>query len=127
MKNKLKISFSNKREVRMGSPYMMADLHLEGLDIEIPNVCWQDKFAISKDKKLVALVSFELSSNEPGFVIYLINTDKKVITKTDRNFGLINEISIDEKKIRINKFLFDKTKSKVGELCLNVDEEYDIK
>ena len=123
MESRLKISFSNRQEIRMGSPYMMADLHLEGLDFEIPNACWQDKFATSKDRKFIALISFDLSDNEPGFEIYIIDTDKKTITKTERMFGLVNKISIDEGKIKFNKFLFDKTKSKTGELCCNIDEE----
>ncbi len=126
MENKLKISFSNRREIRMGSPYMMADLHVEGLDIVIPKACWQDKFAISKDRNFIALISFELSDNEPGFEIYIINTNKKTITKTKRIFGLINNISIIDKKIKFNKFLYNKTKSKKGELCCNIDDELDI-
>jgi hypothetical protein len=126
MDNKLKISFSNSREIRIGAPYMMADLNVEGLDIEIPNACWQDKFAISKDKKIIALVSFDLSDNEPGFEVYIIDTDKKTTTKTKRIFGLLNKISIDDRKIKFNKFLYDKTKSKTGELCCNIDEELEI-
>lgn len=110
----------------MGSPYMMADLHLEGLDLEMPNACWQDKFAISKDRKFIALICFDLSDNEPGFQIYIIDTFKKTITKTERMFGLVNKISIDDKKIKFNKFLFDKTKSKTGELCCNIDDELEI-
>ncbi|HEV7350785.1 hypothetical protein [Telluribacter sp.] len=105
---------------------MMADLQLVGLDLVIPNGCWQDKFAISKDKKFIALISFDLSDNEPGFEIYIINTDKKTIAKTKRIFGLVNNISIIDRKIKFNKFLYDKTKSKTGELCCNIDDELDI-
>ncbi len=47
----------------MDSPYTMADLQLEGLDIEISNGCWQDKFAISKDKEFITLISFDFSDN----------------------------------------------------------------
>ena len=126
MENKLKISFSNRREIRMGSPYMMADLHLIGLNIEIPNASWQDKFAISNDEKFISLIGFNLSDNEPGFELYIIDTDKKTITKTKRIFGLVNNISIDGRKIKFNKFLYDKTKSQAGELCCNIDDELDI-
>lgn len=126
MENKLKVIFSNRREIRMDSPYMRADLKIEGLDIVIPNACWQDKFAISEDKKFMALVSFDLSDNEPGFEIYIIDTDNKTITKTKRIFGLVNNICIVDRKIKFNKFLYDKTKSKTGELCCNIDDELDI-
>lgn len=126
MKNKLKVIFSNRREIRMGSPYMRADLKIEGLDIVIPDACWQDKFAISVNKKFMALVSFDLSYNKPGFKIYIIDTDNKTITKTKRIFGLVNNISIVDRKIKIDKFLYDKTKSKSGELCCNIDDELDI-
>ena len=110
----------------MGSPYMLAQLHLIGLDIEIPNATWQDKFAVSEDEKFIALIGFDFKDNEPGFEIFIINTDKKSITKTNRIFGLINKISIEGRKIKFNKFLFDKTKSKAGELCCNIDDELDI-
>lgn len=126
MENEVKINFSNRNEIRMGSPYMSADLHLDGLDIEIPKACWQDKFAISEDKKFVALIGFDFMDNEPGFEIFIINTDKKTITKTNRIFGLVNKISIDGRKIKFNKFLYDKTKSKAGELCCNIDDEVGI-
>jgi hypothetical protein len=126
MENKLKISFSHRREIRMGSPYMSADLHLEGLDFEIANACWQDKFAISKDEKFLALVSFELKDNKPGFEIHIIDTDRKTVTKTKRISGLVNEIMIEDRKIKFNRFLYDKSKSKAGELCCNIDDELDI-
>jgi hypothetical protein len=126
MENNLQVTFSNRQEIRMGSPYMRADLKIEGIDIAIPNASWQDKFAISKDNKFIALVSFDLAGNEPAFKIYIIDTDKKTIRKTKRIFGLVNNISIVERKIKFNKFLYDKTKSKTGELCCNIDEEIDI-
>ena len=110
----------------MGSPYMMADLNLEGIDIEIPNACWQDKFAMSKDRKYIALISFDLAKNQPGFEIYIIDTDRKKITKTKRILGLVNKIRIEDRKIKFNKFIYDKTKSKSGELCCNINEELEI-
>ena len=126
METKIKISFSDRREIRMGSPYMRADLKVEGLDLIIPKACWQDKFAISKDKKFIALVSFDLSENEPAFEIYIIDKDKNTITKTKRIFGLLNKIRIVDRKIMFNKFIYDKRKSKTGELCCNFDDELDI-
>lgn len=126
MDNQVKLSFSNREEIRMGSPYMSADLHLEGLDIKVPNACWQDKFAISKDNKFIVLISFDFSNNEPGFRICIIDTDRKAITHTKRMFGLVNEISIDNRKILLNKFIYDKAKSKTSELCCNVNDEIDI-
>jgi hypothetical protein len=126
MESNIKIIFSNRREIRMGSPYMIADLNLVGLQMELPQACWQDKFAISNDNKHIALISFNLSGNEPGFEIYIIDTDKKTITKTERISGLVNRISIINRKIKYNKFLFNKSKSKANELCCNIDEEFDI-
>lgn len=110
----------------MGSPYMMADLKLEGVNVKIPKTSWQDKFAISENKKFIVLIRFELTDNEPGFVFYIINTEKEKVKKTQRIFGLINSVGIENQKIKFNKFLYDKTKSKKGELCCNIDEELEI-
>lgn len=126
MLKKIKIKFINRHEIRMGSPYMMADIQIEGLDIEIPNASWQDKYAISKDNKIIILIGFDIAENEPGFELYIIDREKKTVTKTKRALGLINKIRVEGKIIKLNKFIFDRTKTKTGELCCNVDDELEI-
>jgi hypothetical protein len=46
--------------------------------------------------------------------------------ESPRIFGLPTSISIQDGKIKINKFLYDKDKSRTGNLCCNFDEEFDI-
>lgn len=119
MDKQIFVSFSNKQEIRHGSPYMMAELHITGIELDLPNNEWQDKYAISNDEKWLVLVNFDLSDNTPGFVFYIINLKSKKIKITERYFGLLNNVSIKEGKITYDKFLYDKGKSQAGNLCCN--------
>lgn len=119
MDKRIFVSFSNKQEIRHGSPYMMAELHITGIELNLPNNEWQDKFAISNDEKWLVLVNFDLSDNTPGFVFYIIDLDSKQITTTERYFGLLNDVAVKEGRIIYDKFLYDKDKSQVGKLCCN--------
>jgi len=123
----LKILFSNKHEIRMGSPYFIAELTIEGIDIEIPKANWQDKFAISADRKFIILVGFDLAKNEPGFRFHIVDVENKKVVKTKRFRGLVNKMSVKDRKIKFNKFLYSKSESiKNGELCCNTDDEFEI-
>lgn len=126
LKSNLKIKFSNKQEIRMGSPYFIADINLDGIEVKLPKAEWQNKYAISKDKKSIVLIGFDFTNNEPGFKLYIIDVESKKITKSKRILGLINNISLEDKIIKFNKFLYDKSKSKTGELCYHIDEEFEI-
>lgn len=74
MPNKIKVKFSNRNEIRMGSPYMAADVQIEGLEIDLPTrVTFEDKYAISRDKSLLILVGFDLEKNDIDKVSRVIN------------------------------------------------------
>ena len=114
-------------EIRMGSPYKTCELKLTGTDLKLPKNGWSDKFAWTKDSKVLALIQWDFENNEPGFQFYIIDTLTDKLTKSERIIGLVNSIKINNDKILYNKFLLDREKSENGKLCCNTDEEYDIK
>jgi len=127
VKKKIKVEFENLQEVRMGSPYMIAELKITGLDVDLPKFDWQDKYAMSEDNKRLILVQFDLTGNEPGFIFYIVNTESKKIRKTNRIEGQLNSLEIENNNtIKYNKFLYDKTKSISDNLCCNIDEKIKI-
>jgi len=114
-------------EIRMGSPYKTCELKLTGTDLKLPKNGWSDKFAWTKDSKVLALIQWDFENNEPGFHFYIIDPQTDKLTKSERIMGLVNSIKINNNKILYNKFLLDREKSENGKLCCNTDEEYDIK
>lgn len=110
----------------MGSPYNSCELDFTGTTLNLPKNNWQDKFAWSSDNKYLTLIQWDFDDNEPGFHFYIIDTETDTLTMTERIMGLVNNIKIKNEKIIYKKFLHNKEKSKPGELCCYVDEEYEI-
>ena len=111
----------------MGSPYNYC--HIELIDyraLEIPKGGWQDKYAWSSDYKKLVLIQWDFENGEPGFHFFIIDTEINQIKEGQRIPGLVNKIEIENEKIKINKYLYDKEKSEPGNLCCNIDEEYDL-
>ncbi|HEY4617670.1 MAG TPA: hypothetical protein VIH09_05700 [Flavobacterium sp.] len=123
MEGKIKITFKNRNEITMGSPYNLAEIEISGIELNLPKFSWQDKYAISKNKKFITLVYFDFVENEPGFKIYIIDLEKGKSKSSKRLIGLLNKIEIENDTIKLNKFLYSKTKSEYGKLCCNFDEE----
>ncbi|WP_146373289.1 hypothetical protein [Symmachiella macrocystis] len=60
----------------MGSPYQWADLTLKGSWVpELPDFTWQDIHSKSDNGRYLAVVAWDISDNNPGFRIVVI--DKK--------------------------------------------------
>ena len=114
-------------EVRMGSPYNSCEIQLIGSDkVQIPKHEWQDKYAWSDDSRKLVLIKWSFEKNEPGFQFFIIDTTTGATTESARIFGLPNSLAIKGTKIKYNKFLLDRGKSKPDKLCCNTDEEYDL-
>jgi hypothetical protein len=112
-------------EIHMASPYHTCEIELVGFDkIQLPRYGWQDKYAWSADNSNLVLVKWDFTDNEPGFRFFVIDTAAGSIRESERIFGLINDMAIEGNKIKYNKFLLDRQKSRPGNLCCNTDEEY---
>jgi hypothetical protein len=113
-------------EIRMGSPYNSCELDFSGTTLDLPKNNWQDKYAWADNNKYLTLIQWNLDDNEPGFHFYIINTETDTLTKSERIMGLVNDLKIKDDKIIYNKFLHNREKSKSGNLCCHVEEDYEI-
>ena len=123
------VNIINQGEIRMGSPYKNCEIELQDFDkIKLPAKSgWQDKYCWSDDSKKLVLIKWDFENNEPGFHFFIIDTATGNADESERIFGLVNDLVIHENKIRYNKFLLDRSKSRGGYLCCNTDEEYQFK
>jgi hypothetical protein len=128
MPSPFQICISNISEIRMGSPYSFCEIELIGYNkLNLPKRnAWQDKYAWNSDYSKLVLIKFDLENNDAGFRLFIINVKTGEATESKRYFGLINNISIFDEKVIINKFLYDKQKSEPGNLCCEINEEHDI-
>ena len=99
-------SFINRREIRMGSPHNICEINIKpDKYIELPNYDWQDIGGISKDKKFVCFVAWDIQDNNPGFRLIYINIKSKIIKESVRKDGICENIQIDGNIVtyKINK------------------------
>jgi hypothetical protein len=127
MKMPFEIKITDVGEVRMGSPYNSCYIELVGFHkLKISSHGWQDKFAWSEDSEKLVLIKWNFENNQPGFHIFSIETETGKTKESERIIGLPNSFSILDNKVKLNKFLYNKEKSKTGNLCCNIDEEYEL-
>jgi hypothetical protein len=89
----MKVRFTNPQEIRMGSPYHVADLILDGpWKPDLPDEEWQDLTAQSADGRYVGLVAWDIRNNTPGFKVYTIDTLSKTVAQTDRIAGCCQQL-----------------------------------
>jgi len=89
MKNTLRVTFKNIREIRMGSPYNVCDASFTGNWIPpLSTNDWQNIKAVSPDKQKMALVLWNTAGNYPGFHIVRIDVKNKKYHKTKRIYGI---------------------------------------
>jgi len=110
MDRPFQINITNVYEIHMGSPYNDCEIELVGFNkAKLPRVGWQDKYAWSSDSTNLVLIKWNNEKNKPSF-----------------NLILINKISLNEYRVKFNKFLYDKEGSSSGNLCCTIDEEYNF-
>jgi hypothetical protein len=127
MQRPFQVNITNISEVRMGSPYSTCEIELIGFDkVSIAKNGWQDKYAWSRDSSKLVLIKLDFENNIPAFHFFIINVDTGETKESNKYFGLVNEISIEDNTIVINKFIYDKLKSKPGKVCCEVDEKFEI-
>ncbi|QDT66388.1 hypothetical protein V22_36550 [Calycomorphotria hydatis] len=92
----MKVEFINCQEVRMGSPYKICDLKLEGKWVPVlPDEDWQDVICISPCSRFVGLVAWDTQKNEPGFIVYTIDIREQKYSVCDRMSGCCSDLTWD--------------------------------
>ena len=86
--------FSCVSEIRMGSPYRLAEMELQGNWIpELPKTGWQDLFAESVNGRYLGLVAWMTENNEPGFKLVVIDKREQVVRESQRIPGCCQSLS----------------------------------
>jgi hypothetical protein len=122
------IKVSNASEIRMGSPYNTCSIELIGFNkVELPKNGWQDKYAWNEKSDHLVLIKWSFENNNPGYALYLINISEGKIQQSPRFQGLLNDVMLNGKKAKINKFVYNNAPPVDGKLCCNVEEDYEFK
>lgn len=99
--------FTNCCEVRMGSPFNRCDMTLEGpWAPELPEGDWQDLWAHDPRGRLVALVAWDTTNNEPGFRVLTIDTRTRTVARSERFSGCCRSIAWDGVGFRLDIYGF---------------------
>ncbi|WP_145308700.1 hypothetical protein [Gimesia fumaroli] len=105
MKQRLRIRFKNRQELRQGSLWNRCDLQMSGEWIPALSLGnWQDLKAVSPDQRYVALVQWNTKENQPGFHVVRIDTHARTYHKTKRIAGLCREL-----KWQQDRFVWEKS------------------
>lgn len=99
MNKKFKVYFTEKNEIRMGSPFNHCKIVTEGFLIsEIGSSGFQDILSWSPEMKYLALVKWEIGiENKPGFKIFILDpTLGKIVHITDRIEGICQSIEFSD-------------------------------
>lgn len=91
----LRAYFDDCAEIRMGSPFRLCRLRLEGAWIPpVPNdLGWQNLSATSPDDRFVALVRWDHVGNNPGFRILTVDCRDRTVRMTERIPGCCESLA----------------------------------
>ncbi len=80
----LNVRFRNHGEIRMGSPFNLYSIKLNGEWVpDLPKHGWQNTHAKIPDSRYLVLTSWETTGNIPGFYFVLVDTVKKSYVRSE--------------------------------------------
>lgn len=98
--------FTDAQEIRMGSPYRIAQLSFEGpWRPDLPDRDWQDIHAVSPDGRYLALVAWDIVANSPGFRVFVIDTDDRTVRESTRFEGCCSSLTMADSSIEVGASL----------------------
>lgn len=105
------VSFSNVYDVRMGSPYNIANVSLKGDFIpDLGTGKFQDKYAVSDDGKICILIKWNSIKNNPGFILWRISEVTRDVKYSDQIMGCCDEVKIVNDKVVVTCMVYDSSK-----------------
>src|SRR4051812_17939610 len=98
------LKFINPVEVRMGSPFNVADVMLIGDFVpSFEGLSFQDKGALSSDGKVCYLIEWKtLPGNKPGFCVWKMSENDRTVKKSRLIEGCCEAISGDDSGIDLS-------------------------
>lgn len=89
----IEVTHKNLGEIRMGSPFNLYEVTLKGEWIpDIDEDGWQEAHVRSPDGRHLVLTAWDTTNNEPGFVLYLIDSVKRSYVRTDTFCGCCTKL-----------------------------------
>lgn len=89
----LKVRFSKKEEIRMGSPYNVCRVRITGDWVpDLPETDWQDIRAFRPDGTAVALVRWDTPGNVPGFRLWIVDAEARTVETSPRFPGCCEKL-----------------------------------
>ncbi len=89
----IEIEYKDIGEIRMGSPFSNYEITLTGDWVpDIAEDGWQNLHTRSPDNRYLVLTAWDTANNEPGFILYLIDSKKKSYLRTDTFRGACTKL-----------------------------------
>jgi hypothetical protein len=91
----LQVYFDDCAEIRMGSPFRLCRLRLDGPWIPpVPNdEGWQNLTASSPNGRFVGLVRWDIVANDPGFRILTVDCRDRTVQTSERGDGCCESLA----------------------------------
>lgn|GEM_PF-2727558 len=127
MKVQAPVKFSSMGEIRMGSPYNVGKVKVEGFDHPYLNQGdFQDRYAYDPAKHRLVLVRWAPGYNIPRFYLLMLDLKKKRIFRSPTIFGCCQTISMKEGGVALEIFDRGNTIDKTFKLAMiNQDLTHD--
>ncbi|MEO7163936.1 MAG: hypothetical protein ABI041_13535 [Bdellovibrionia bacterium] len=100
------LKFNNTFEVRMGSPFNVAEVELTGNFVpSLNDRSFQDKGIVSSDGRVCYLIEWKvLEGNSPGFQLWKISEEDKSVKKSKVITGCCEAIQETQQGILLRVF-----------------------
>ena len=101
------VSFLDPEEIRMGSPFSVCTVCLTGDWVpELPSQgrMFQDLSSWSDDGRHLALVQWQIESNQPGFRLVLISIPEKRVVVSNRLHGCCSSLHWKERRVLYHSY-----------------------
>jgi hypothetical protein len=90
--------FYNRREIRMGSPFNICDLRLQGDYIpDLSGFEFQDIAISSTNRQIVYLIVWSVTDNKPGFKVLKLDEAEQSMVSSSEIKGFCCQLSLKNK------------------------------
>src|SRR5262245_51805985 len=97
-----RVTFSEVQEIRMGSPFSLAKVTLEGDFVPdgIERYEFQNLHAVTPDGSVCYLVEWQLDGNDPGFRVWQLDALRRLFAHSTRIAGCCESIEIAPRGVK---------------------------
>jgi len=119
LKVKAPVKFIGTGEIRMGSPYKVGKVKVDGFDHPYLNLGdFQDLYAYDPSKQRLILVRLDPGYNIPGFFLLMLDLKKQRIFRSPTIFGCCQTMIMEEGGVALEIFDRGNTIDKTFKLAM---------